>query len=78
LLENKIDAAISPQVKVKYMIKLKIDRLVKRSVGLSAMESWLASTIHMSQKNQVELKNAIQKFKKTNRYSIILTKYGAQ
>ncbi len=78
LLENKIEAIISPKIKAKYMIKkLKIDHLVKRSVELSAMEGWLASTIHMPQKNQVELKNAIQKFKKTNKYSIILKKYGA-
>jgi hypothetical protein len=31
----------------------------------------------MSQKNQVELKNAIQKFKKTSRYESILKKYQA-
>jgi polar amino acid transport system substrate-binding protein len=78
LLENKIEAVISPKIKAKYMIKkLKIDHLVKSSAGLSPVEGWLASTIHISQKNQVELKNAIQKFKKTNRYSIILKKYGA-
>ncbi|WP_338634839.1 transporter substrate-binding domain-containing protein [Spirobacillus cienkowskii] len=78
LLENKIEAVISPQVKAKFVVKkLKIDHLVKSSKGLSAVEGWLASTLNMSQKNQVELKNAIQKFKKTSRYENILKKYQA-
>jgi hypothetical protein len=69
---------ISPQVKAKFVVKkLKIDHLVKSSKGLSAVEGWLASTLNMSQKNQVELKNAIQKFKKTSRYESILKKYQA-